>query len=115
MTAPTDQRWINPKNRKTFAVSHVIIFAFHPDLHIDRVIIEHSFGHSLERLAILSYLVHEQRKCKDKKTLLQLKDCAPAVHARNNKIAISEMFITKLKFAADCLLKWFNVKFKSDN
>ena len=59
-----------PKNRKTFAVSQVIIFAFHPDLHIDHVIIEHSFGYSLERLAILSYLVREQLKCKHEKTLL---------------------------------------------
>ena len=59
--------------------------------------------------------MRKQLKCKDEKTLLQLKDCGLAVHARNNKIAISEMFTTKLKFAADCLLKWFNTKFKSDS
>ena len=96
-----------------FAVSYIIIFAFHPDLHIDRVIIECCFGHSLKRLADLSYLMRKQLKFKDKKTMLQLKDCALAVHARNSKIAISEMFTTELKFAADCLLKWFNAKFKS--
>ena len=70
-TAPTAQRWIDPKNRKMFAVSYVIIFEFSPDLHIDRVIIERSFGHSLERLADLSYLTRKQLKFKDKKTLLQ--------------------------------------------
>ena len=84
-------------------------------MHIDRVTIERSFGHSLERLANLNYLMREQLKYQDEKALLKLKDCAIAVHARNNKVTISEMITTKLKFAADCLLKWFNAKFKSDN
>ena len=74
-TAPTDQRWIDPENRKMLAVSYVIIFAFHPDLHIECVIIEHSFGNTLERLADLSYYMCEQLKFKDEKTLLQLKNC----------------------------------------
>ena len=86
-TAPTDQQWLEAKNRKMFAVSCVIIFAFYPDLHIDRVIIERSFGHSLERLANLSYSTREQLKFKDEITLLQLKDFAPAFHVRNSKIA----------------------------
>ena len=38
-----------------------------------------------------------------------------AVTSKNSKIAISEMFTTELKFAADCLLRWFNKKFKSNN
>ena len=38
-----------------------------------------------------------------------------AVAAKNSKIAISEMFTTELKLAADCLLKWFNEKFKSNS
>ena len=114
-STPTDQQWIDPENRKLFAVSYIIIFTFHPDLHIDRVIIERSFGHSLERLADLSYLTHKQLKFKDEKTLLQLKDYALAVHARNSKIAISEMFTTELKFASDCLQSCFNAKFKSNN
>ena len=74
-TAPTGQQWIEPENRKMFAVSYVIIFAFEPELHINRIIIECSFGHSLKMLADLSYLTREQVKFKDEKTLLQLKDC----------------------------------------
>ena len=54
MTAPPDQ-CLDTKNRKIFAVSYIIIFTFHPDLDIDCVFIERSFGHSLERLADLSY------------------------------------------------------------
>ena len=99
-----------------FAVSYVIIFAFHPDLHINRVIIERSFGHSLERLADLSYSTREQLKFKDEITLLQLKDFAPDFHVRNsNRIAVSEMFTTELKIVANCFLKWFNTKFKLNN
>ena len=98
-----------------FAVYYVIILAFHPDLHIGPVIIERSFENSLERLADLSYLMRKQLKFKDEKTLLQLKDFALAVHARNSKIAISEMFTAMLKYAADYFLKWFNAKFKLNN
>ena len=111
--APADQQRIDCENRKMFAVSYVIISAFHPDLHINQVIIEGSFGHSLKRLVDLSCLMCKQLVFKDEKTLLQLKYCMLAVHARNCKIAISEMFTTELKFAAACLLKRLNAKLKS--
>ena len=57
----------------------------------------------------------EQLNFKDNKTLLQLKDYALNVLAKNSAYAISEMFSTELKFAADCLLMWFNKKFKNNN
>ena len=113
-TAPTDE-CLDPENRKMFAVSYVIIFDFYPNLDIDRVIIEHSFGHSREKLTSLNYLTRKQLDFKDNKTLLQLGDCTLAVAAKNSKISISEIFTTELKFAADCLLKCFNKKFKSNN
>ena len=113
-TAPTDE-CLDPKNRKMFAVSYVIIFAFHPDLDIDHVIIERSFGHSREKLTSLNYLICEQLDFKGNKTLLQLRDCALVVAAKSSKIAISEMFTTGLKFATHCLLKWLNKKSKSNN
>ena len=91
-----------------FAVSYVIIFAFNHDLGIGRAIVERSFVHSCEKLTCLNYLIHEQLYFKDNKALLQLRDCPLAVADKKNKIAISEMFSTELKFAADCLLKWFN-------
>ena len=34
---------------------------------------------------------------------------------RRNKLAVAEMFSTEIKFAGDCLIKWFNKKFKSKN
>ena len=86
----------------------MIIFAYHGDLDLKRVIIKRSFGHSLEKLTTIDYLTTEQLKYKDLTTLKQIRDCA----SKKNKIAISEMFSTELKFASDCLIKWFNLKFK---
>ena len=89
------------------AVPYVIIFAFHPHLPIER-----SFGHSNLQLCSLNYLMNEQLKFKDINLLKQLRDCALSVASKRNKLAISEMFCTELKFASDCLMKWFNSKFK---
>ena len=110
-TAPTDD-YLDPESKKMNAVSYVIIFAFHPNLDLKRVIIERSFGYSLEKLTTIDYLTTEQLKYKDLTTLKQLRDCAISVATKKNKIAISEMFSTELKFASDCLINWFNLKFK---
>ena len=48
-TAPTDD-CLDPENRAMFAVSYVIIFAFHPELDIDHVILKRSFRHLGEKL-----------------------------------------------------------------
>ena len=101
-TVPTDE-CLDLENRQMFVVSYVIIFAFHPELDIDRVIIDRSFGHSRERLTSLNFLTREQLQFKDSKTLLQLRDCALAVAEKKNKIVISETFSIELKFAADSL------------
>ena len=46
-------------------------------------------------------------------TLKQLRDCALAVYEKTNVLAISEMFCTEIKFATDCLLKWYYDKYKN--
>ena len=102
-TAPTDE-CLDPESKKMNAVSCVIIFAFHPKLKMKRVIIK-SFAHSLKKLTTIDYLTNEQLKFNDVTTLKQLRDCALSVFSKKNKIAISEMFSTELKFATDCLLK----------
>ena len=98
-----------------YAVSYVIIFAFHPDLQLNHVIFERSFGHSREQLCSLNYLTSKQLKFKNLTMPKQLRDCALTVSTKTKKIAISEMLTTELKFAADCLIRWFNAKFKSQN
>ena len=97
------------------AVSYVIIFAFYPELNMKRIMIERSFGHSVEKLTTIDYLTAEQLKYKDTTTLKQLRVCAFSVANKKNKIAISEMFSIELKFATDCLLNWFNSKYKNEN
>ena len=91
------------------------MFAFHPELEMKRIIIEQSFGHSLEKISTIDYLTAEQLKFKDTTTLKQLRDCAFSVASKKNEIAISEMFSTEMKFATDCLLNWFNSKYKNEN
>ena len=110
-TAPTDD-YLDPECNKMNVVSFVIIFAFNPKLLLPRVIIERSFGHSLEKLCQIDYLTAEQLKFKDDITLRQLRDCALAVHEKNNLLAVSEMFCTEIKFATDCLLRWYRAKYK---
>ena len=102
-TAPTDD-YLDPECNKMNVVSYVIILAFHPNLNLPRIIIERSFGHSLERLSQIHCLTSEQLKYKDIITLKQLRDSALAVHKKNNPLAVSEMFSIEIRFATNCLL-----------
>ena len=111
-TAPTDC-CLDPESNKMNVVSYVIILAFHPKLKLPRIIIERSFGHSLEKLCQIDYLTSEQLRYGDVITVKQLRDCALAVHKKTNVIAMSEMFCTEIKFATDCVLKWYHVKYKN--
>ena len=112
LTAYTDE-CLHPESKKMFVVPYVpyvIIFAFHPELDIDRVIIERSFGHSEHSLTSLNYLTIGQFQYKDNKTLLQLRDCGLNVAKKKNNLATAEMFST-----GDCLIKWFNKKYRAKN
>ena len=111
-TAPTDCS-LDPESNKMNVISYVIILAFHPKLQLPRIVIERSFGHSLEKLCQIDYLTAEQLNYKDMVTVKQLRDCALAVHKKTNKLAVSEMFCTEIKFATDCLLKWYQNKYKN--
>lgn len=90
-TAPTDS-CLDPEDKNMFAVSYVIIFTFYPDLNFQRVIIERSFGYSLEKLTTLGYLTKNQMQFLNKTTLLQLIGMVYNVSTRKDKLAISAMF-----------------------
>ena len=107
-TAPTDDM-LDPECAKMKAVLYAIIFAFHPKLKMKRIIVERSFGHSFQKLTTIDYLTTEQLRFKDVITLKQLRDCALAVSSKKKCTA---MFLTELKFASDCLIKWFYSKSK---
>ena len=112
-TAPTDD-CLDPESNKMNVVSYVIILAFQPDLNLPRIIIERSFGHSLEKPCQIDCLTSEQLKYKDIITLKQLRDSALAVHKKNNALAVSEMFSIEIRFATSCLLAWFHNKYRHE-
>ena len=67
-----------------------------------------------QTLTSLNFLTIDQLQYKDNKTLLQLRD-ALNVPKKKNKFAVAEMFSKETEFEGDCLIKWFNKKFKSKN
>ena len=100
-TAPADN-CLNPEQKNMFVV-----------LNLKRVVVQRSFKHPLSKLAknLTSYQIEHI----DKILVQQLKDCAISVSQKNKKNVIAQMFVVKLKFASDCLLRWFNKKFCSQN
>lgn len=84
-TAPSDTS-LNPENRNLYAVSYVIIFAFHPDFRIKCVIIERSFGHSLQQLNNLNYLTHKRLTFITTEQIQQFKDCAFSVYVKKIRL-----------------------------
>ena len=69
----------------------------------------------IQKYGSLNSLASEQLKFKDITMLKQLRDCVLSVASKRNKLAISEMFTTELKFTGNCLIRWFNAKIKSEN
>ena len=82
---PTDECLDPESEKKMFVVSYVVIFAFHHELDIERVITELSFGHFEHSLTSLNYLTIDQLQYKDNKALLQLRECVLNVAKKKNK------------------------------
>ena len=113
-TVPTDNCF-NPEQKKMFAVFYVIVFAFYPKLNLDCVIVQRSFGQSPKNLTTIDYLNNDHMECIDVKLVKQSKDCAICVSQKHCKNTVAQMFTVELKFVADCLLTWFNKKFRSQH
>ena len=62
-----------------FVVSYVIIIAFHPELKLNRIIVECSFAHSFQKLTTIDYFTKDQINFVDLKVIKQLKDAAENV------------------------------------
>ena len=52
--APTDN-CLDAEQKKMFVVSYVMTVAFHPELKLDRIIIQRSLARSVEQLTSLEY------------------------------------------------------------
>ena len=82
--APTDNCF-DPEQKIMFLVSYVMIFVFHPDLKIDRIIIQRRYAHAIEQLTSLDYFSQDQIKCINKELVRQLKDIVFDVSKRKCK------------------------------
>ena len=89
--APTDNCF-DPEQKTMFVVSYVMIVAFHPDLKIDRIIIQRSYAHTIEQLTSLDYFSQDQIKCISKELARQLKDIVFNVSKRKCKTTMGQMF-----------------------
>ena len=88
-----------------FVVSYVMIVAFHPDLHLDRIITQRCFAHSLEQLTTLDYFCREQITFIEPHLIKMLKDMAFEVSKRSCKNSIGQMFSIESALIKKTLLK----------
>ena len=98
-----------------FVVSHVMIIAFHPELKLNRIIVERSFAHSFQKLTTIDYFTNDQMNFVDIKVIKQLKDAAGNVCNKKDKNAVAHMFSIELYLLKQTLMSWFNRKIKSQN
>ena len=91
ITAPTDN-CLDPEQKKMFVVSYVMIFAFNPELGLERIIIQRIFAHSIDQLTSLNYFTQEQITFIDQNLIKMLKDMAFEVAKRRCKNSIGQMF-----------------------
>ena len=110
-TAPTDNR-LDPKQKKMFVASYVMIVAFHPAFQLDRVIIYRSFAHTFDQLSNIGHLTQEQIGFIDNYLVHMLKDCANEVSKGRCKNSLGQMFSVESALVIKTLLKLFNAKFK---
>ena len=67
-TTPTDNCF-DPEQKEMFVVSYVMIVAFHPELELNRIIVERSFAHSFQKLTTVDYFRNDQMNFVDVKVI----------------------------------------------
>ena len=87
-----------------FVVSYVVILALHPKLKMNRVIIQRSFGHSLEQLTTINYLTNDQMPFVNINLIKQLKDCTSEVSRKNVKMPWHKCFRRIMPHKTSCFV-----------
>ena len=64
---------VSIQNKKMFVMSFVLIIAFNPHLNLRKIIVQRSYGHSLEKLTTIDYLTYDQMPFIDVMLVKQLK------------------------------------------
>ena len=101
------------KNPKKFVISYCQIFAFHPNLKLNQIVIFRSFQQNAEKVYSLDHFSHEYFTFFDAVTFSQMKDAATNVFINQKSTSLSELFSIDLKFTIETLTIWFNNSFKS--
>ena len=102
-TVPTNN-CLDPEQREMSVVSYVMIVAFHPDLKLNRIIVERSFVYSFQKLATIDYLTDDQMTFVGINLVKQLEDAAENVSKRNCKKSLARMFSFELFLIKQTLL-----------
>ena len=96
---------------KMFGISYCQIYAFHPDLKFDKIVIFGSFQKNAREIYSLNRFSQEHIKHFDAVTFNQLKEAATNILVSQK--SLFELFSFEFKFTIDILVKWFNDLFKS--
>ena len=89
-----------------------MIVAFHPELKLNRIVIQRSYAHSIEELTSLNYFTQKQINFIDHTLLKMLKDKAFDVFKRKCKNSMRQIFCIESALVKKTIPKWFNKKFK---
>ena len=87
-----------------FVVSYVTIVAFHPELKLNRIVIQRNYTHSKDQLTSLNYFTQEQISFIDHTLLKMLKDMAFDVSKRKCKNSMGQMFCIESALAKKAIL-----------
>ena len=75
-----------------FVIPYVLIVAFHPHLNLRKIIVQRSYGYSLEKLTMIDYLINGQMSFIDVTLVKHVNDIAQEVSQRKCKNALGQMF-----------------------
>ena len=98
---------------KMFVISFCQIYAFHPSLNLDKIVIFRSFQQKADKIYSLDHFRNEHIPFFNRVTFKQLKDATTSVLAREKSTSLSELLSVELNFTIDTLNKWFKSVFKS--
>ena len=111
-TAPTGSCF-NPEQKKMFVMSYVLIVTFHPHLNLENIIVQRSYGRSLQQSTTIDHLTNDQMSFIDIKLAKQLHDIAQEVSRRKCKNALGQIFKIETALIKKTLLEWFSKNIKS--
>ena len=82
---------------KTYVIRYCLMFAFHPKLDIERIVIYRSFQQNEEQLFDLSHLKPKMLQFLDSVTLNQIKDIGLKVYEKKSSLLFHKCALLNLK------------------